>query len=62
MSIIFASLQHGQLPINVKIGVTIWQIVYIKMTALSSNLIWKKWWLHSYTFKAEVGYTLYKEK
>ena len=37
--IIFASLQHVKLPINVKIHVTKWQILYINMTALSSNLI-----------------------
>ena len=37
----FASLQHVKLSINVKIPVTIWQIVYIYiiMTAVSSNSI-----------------------
>ena len=39
MPIIFASLQHVKLPINDKIHVTIWQIVYINMTALLSSLI-----------------------
>ena len=32
-------LQHVKLLINVKIPVNIWQIVYINMMALSSNLI-----------------------
>ena len=34
-----APLEHVKLPINVKIPVTIWQIVHINMTALLSNLI-----------------------
>ena len=37
MSIVFASLQHVKLPINVKLPVTIWQIVYLYMTALPSK-------------------------
>ena len=37
--IVFAPLQHVKLPINVKIPVTIWQIVYIYVTCLASNLI-----------------------
>ena len=33
------SLQNLKLPISTKIPVTIWQIVYIYMTAISLNLI-----------------------
>ena len=39
MSIGFASFKHLKLPISIKIPVTIWQIVYIDMTAISPNLI-----------------------
>ena len=35
MSISFASLKHPNLPIKIKIPVTIWQIVYIFMTAIT---------------------------
>ena len=39
MPIVFASLQHVELPVNVKIPVTIWLNVHIYVTALASNLI-----------------------
>ena len=39
MSISFASLEQLNLPINIKIPVTIWQSVYINMTAIPPNLI-----------------------
>ena len=32
-------LKHLNLPISIKIPVAIWQIVYIYMTAIPSNLI-----------------------
>ena len=35
----FSSFKHLKLPISFKIPVTVWQIVYIYMTALSPNLI-----------------------
>ena len=41
MPIVFASLQHVTLPINVKIPVTLLQILYIYMTVLSSNFDFK---------------------
>ena len=34
-----SSFKHLKLPISLKIPVTIWQIVYIYMTAISPNLI-----------------------
>ena len=34
-----SSFKHLKRPISIKIPVTIWQIVYIYMTALSPNLI-----------------------
>ena len=34
-----SSFKHLNLPISIKILVTIWQIVYIYMTAISPNLI-----------------------
>ena len=34
-----SSFKHLNLPISIKIPVTIWQIVYIYMTAVSPNLI-----------------------
>ena len=34
-----SSFKHLKLPISIKIPVTIWQIVYIYMTAISLNLI-----------------------
>ena len=39
MSIGFASFKHLKLPISIKIPVTVSQIVYIYMTAISPNLI-----------------------
>ena len=39
MSISFASLKHLNLPIIIKIPVTIWKIAYIYMTAIPPNLI-----------------------
>ena len=39
MSISFAFLKHLNLAISIKIHVTIWQTVYIYMTAISTNLI-----------------------
>ena len=39
MSIVFAFLKHLKLPISIIITVTIPQIVYIWMTAISPNLI-----------------------
>ena len=38
MSIVFVSFKHLELPISIKISVTIMQIVYICMTATSPNL------------------------
>ena len=38
MSIVFTSFKHHKLPICVKIPVTLLQIVYICMTAISPNL------------------------
>ena len=38
MSIGFASFEHPKLPISIKIPVTVQQIVYICMTALSPIL------------------------
>ena len=35
----FVSLKHLKLPISSKIPVTIWQIVYIYMTAIPPNFI-----------------------
>ena len=51
MSIGFPLLKHLKLPISIKIPVTIWQIVYIYMTAISANLISRtmlllSWQLH----------------
>ena len=34
-----SSFKHLKLPISIKTPVTIWQIVYIYMTAISPNLI-----------------------
>ena len=34
-----SSFKHLKLPINIKTPVTIWQTVYIYMTAISPNLI-----------------------
>ena len=34
-----SSFKHLKLPISIKIPATLWQIVYIYMTALSPNLI-----------------------
>ena len=39
MFIVFAYFKHLKMPISTKIPVTIWQIVYIYMTAISPNLI-----------------------
>ena len=38
MSIVFTSFEHPKLPISIKIPVTLLQIVYICMTAISQNL------------------------
>ena len=35
----FSSFKHLKLSISIKIPVSIWQIVYIYMTAISPNLI-----------------------
>ena len=37
MSIVFTSFKHSKLPIRIKIPVTLLQIVYICMTAISPN-------------------------
>ena len=37
MSIVFISFNHPKLPISIEIPVTLLQIVYICMTAISSN-------------------------
>ena len=37
MSIVFTSFKHHKLPISIKIPVTLLQIVYICMTAISPN-------------------------
>ena len=37
MSIVFTSFKYPKLPISIKIPVTLQQIVYISMTAISSN-------------------------
>ena len=37
MTIVFTSFKHSKLPISIKIPVTLLQIVYICMTALSQN-------------------------
>ena len=34
-----SSFKHLKLPISIKIPITIWQMVYIYMTAISPNLI-----------------------
>ena len=34
-----SSFKHLKLPVSIKVPVTIWQIVYIYMTAISPNLI-----------------------
>ena len=34
-----SSFKHLKLPISIKIPVTIWQMVYIYLTAISTNLI-----------------------
>ena len=34
-----SAFKHLKLPISIKIPVTIWQIIYIYMTAISPNLI-----------------------
>ena len=39
MSLVLASFKHLKLPINIKIPVTLPQIVYIWMTPISPNLI-----------------------
>ena len=38
LKIVFASFKHPKLPISIKIPVTLWQTVYISMTAISPNL------------------------
>ena len=38
MSIVFTSFKHPKLPISIKIPVTLLQIVYICMIAISPNL------------------------
>ena len=42
MSIGVASFKHLEMPISIKIPVTLWQIVYIYMTALSMNYAFAK--------------------
>ena len=37
-----SSFKHLQLPISIKIPVTIWQIVYIYMTAIALNYAFAK--------------------
>ena len=37
MSVVFTSFEHPKLPIIIKIPVTLLQIVYIYMAALSPN-------------------------
>ena len=41
MSIVYASKQHAKLPIVIKISVTLCQIVYIYMSAISTYLIYE---------------------
>ena len=38
MAIVLASFKHLELPISIKMSVTILQIVYVCMTVLSPNL------------------------
>ena len=35
----FSSFKHLKLPTGIKIPITIWQIVYFRMTAISPNMI-----------------------
>ena len=57
---IFVSLQHVKLPVIITVPATLWYIVYIYMTAVSSNLISGTTILLNWYFHSCILFSLYE--